>query len=101
MSEEEVKLLKEMQQNCIDQANYIDPKAMNNYNMLRHMEDMILNLQQRIDKAIEYINSNPNVFYDENLIDVETLLKNEYTDEYVGDIKFISKLLSILKGEDK
>lgn len=57
-------------------------------------------LQQRIDKAMEYINSNPNVFYDENLIDVETLLKNEYTDEYVGDIKFISKLLSILKGKD-
>lgn len=80
MSEEEVKLLKEMQQNCIDQANYIDPKAMNKYNMLRHMEDMILNLQQRIDKAIEYI---------------------EYHDERCEATEEELDLLSILKGEDK
>lgn len=50
-----------------------------------------------INKAIEYINSNPNVFYDEYLIDVETLKNNEMTDEIVGEIRFISNLLDILK----
>ena len=50
-----------------------------------------------IDKAIEYINSNPNVFYDEYLIDVETLKNNEMKDEIVGEIRFISNLLDILK----
>ncbi len=50
-----------------------------------------------INKAIEYINSNPNVFYDEHLIDVETLKNNEMTDDYVGEIRFISNLLDILK----
>ena len=57
-------------------------------------------LKDRIDKAIEYIESNPNVFYDEYLIDVETLLKNEGKYEFVGEIKFISKLLEILKGDN-
>ena len=55
-----------------------------------------------INKAIDYINSNPNVYYDEHLIDVETLKANETTDKFVGEVKFISKLLSILKEvEDK
>lgn len=84
MNEEEVKLLKEIQQNCINQANYIDPKAMNKYNMLRHIEDIILNLQQRIDKAIEYI--------------------DDYKDQWCRNDEVISDmndLLSILKGEDK
>ena len=50
-----------------------------------------------INKAIKYINSNPNVYYDEYLIDVETLKANETTEKFVGEVKFISKLLSILK----
>lgn len=55
-----------------------------------------------LDRAIDYINSNPNVYYDEHLIDVETLKANETTDKFVGEVKFISKLLSILKEvEDK
>lgn len=63
----------------------------------------IENLQQEnkkykevIDRAIKYINSNPNVYYDEHLIDVETLKASEMTDEVVGEVKFISKLLDIL-----
>lgn len=54
-------------------------------------------LKEVIDKAIDFINSNPNVFYDEHLIDVETLKNNEMTDDYVGEIRFISNLLAILK----
>lgn len=52
--------------------------------------------------GIEYIKSNPNVFYDEYLIDVETVIKNENYNEIVGEINFISKLKNILdidKGE--
>lgn len=49
-----------------------------------------------LDEIREYINSNPNVFYDEYLIDVETLKNNECVDETVGEIKFISNLLQIL-----
>lgn len=61
------------------------------------------NLQEQLDlykevieEVREYINSNPNVFYDEYLIDVETLKENEGTYEMVGEIKFISTLLQIL-----
>lgn len=53
-----------------------------------------------INKAIDYINSNPPVYYDENLIDVEALKNSERTDEIIGDIKFISTLLDILKEVD-
>ena len=59
-------------------------------------------LKEVIKEAREYINSNPNVFYDEYLIDVETLKNNECIDDTVGEIKFISNLLQILdkaKGE--
>ena len=57
-------------------------------------QDVAEDLQERIDKAIEYINSNPTVFYDEYLVDVETLLNNETEENH-----FISSLLKILKGE--
>lgn len=56
-----------------------------------------LKKEEIINKAIEYINSNPNVFYDEYLIDVETLKNNEMKDEIVGEIRFISNLLDMLK----
>lgn len=54
-------------------------------------------LETNIEEAIKYIKSNPNVFYGEYLIDVETLLYNECIDEIAGEIKFISNLLSILE----
>lgn len=58
-------------------------------------------LKEIINKAKDLIKSNPNVFYDEYLIDVETILKNEFYDDYVGEINFMSKLIEILdnKGE--
>ena len=63
------------------------------------LEKQVKKQREVTSKAIDFINSNPNVFYDEHLIDVETLKNNEMTDEYVGDIRFISTLLDILKGD--
>lgn len=53
-------------------------------------------------EGVEFIKSNPNIFYDEYLIDVETVIKNEGKYDFIGEINFISKLLEILdidKGE--
>lgn len=61
------------------------------------LQAKVKQLETNRDEAIEYIKSNPNVYYGEYLIDVETLLENECTDEIAGDIKFISTLLSILE----
>lgn len=66
-------------------------------NYINVLEQQVKKQKEVIDKAIEYINSNPNVFYDEYLIDVETLKNNEMEDEIVGEIRFISNLLDILK----
>lgn len=44
LSEEELKLLEEMKQNCITVSNYVDPKAMEKYNLLRHIEEIITNI---------------------------------------------------------
>ena len=63
----------------------------------QNLLDETLKYKEVINRAIEYINSNPNVYYDEHLIDVETLKANEMTDKVIGEVKFISKLLSILK----
>lgn len=64
---------------------------------IKELKQKVNQLETNIEEAIRYIKSNPNVFYDEYLIDVETLLNNECTDEVVGEIRFISKLLSILE----
>ena len=66
-------------------------------NEIKVLEQQCKKQKEVIDKAIEYINSNPNVFYDEYLIDVETLKNNEMKNEIVGEIRFISNLLDILK----
>ena len=77
-------------------------RKVNNQN--RKLQQENKKYKEVIEKALKYINSNPNVYYDEHLIDVETLKANETTDKFVGEVKFISKLLSILKevehGED-
>lgn len=70
-------------------------------NEIKDLEQQCKKQKEVIDKAIEYINSNPNVFYDEYLIDVETLKNNEMKDEIVGEIRFISNLLDILKKVSK
>lgn len=64
---------------------------------IMRLQQKVNQLETNIDEAIRYIKSNPNVFYGEYLIDVETLLENECTDEIAGEIRFISTLLSILE----
>ena len=59
-------------------------------------DDKLLGLQQRIDKAIEYINEaieNDDYFED----DIATDIKEPSYDKYVNS----SSLLRILQGEDK
>lgn len=73
------------------QKNYLSTKY------IEHLEQQVKKQKEVIDKAIEYISSNPNVYYGECLIDVETLKNNEMKDEIVGEIRFISNLLDILK----
>ena len=67
----------------------------------KDLEQQCKKQKEVFDRVIDYINSNPNVFYDEYLIDVETLKNNEMTDEYVGEIRFISTLLDILNEVSK
>lgn len=43
MNKEEIKLLNEMKENCLNGAKYIDPKAMKKYNLLRSIEDRMNN----------------------------------------------------------
>lgn len=80
--------------------NISDDDLKYNHYLEKENENLILEnkkYKEVINKAIKYINSNPNVYYDEHLIDVETLKANETTEKFVGEVKFISKLLSILK----
>lgn len=43
MNKEELKLLNEMKDNCLNGAKYIDPKSMEKYNLLRKIEDRLNN----------------------------------------------------------
>ena len=43
MTNEEIKLLNEMKENCLNSAKYIDPKSMEKYNLLRKLEDGLNN----------------------------------------------------------
>lgn len=58
MNETDMKLFNEMKENCIKQANYIDPKAMEKYNMLRNVENTINKLKgknQRTEDVLRQI----------------------------------------------
>lgn len=50
MTEQELKLIEEMKYNCIQQANYIDPKAMEKYNALRNLIEENKELKEEIRK---------------------------------------------------
>lgn len=61
MNEEEINALKEMRNNCLNSAKYIDPKAMEKYNLLRKIENKLNNwnelkkwLEESRIKSIEY-----------------------------------------------
>lgn len=58
MNETDMKLFNEMKENCIKQANYIDSKAMEKYNMLRNVENTINKLKgknQRTEDVLRQI----------------------------------------------
>lgn len=56
MSEEEIKLIKEMQENCKSGFDYYtDPKATDKYNALTHLIHQNEKYKEVIDKAIKYI----------------------------------------------
>ena len=58
MTSQELKLLNEMKENCIKQANYADSKAMEKYNLLRSLEDKILKLEDadlKVKITIDYV----------------------------------------------
>lgn len=57
---EETNLKEEMKERCLTKGQYIDENAKAKFNMLCHLEDFELQyweLEQRIEKAIEYINA--------------------------------------------
>ena len=49
MSEEDRRLIEEMKDNCIKQANYVDVKAMNKYNALRNLQQENQQLKQKYE----------------------------------------------------
>lgn len=56
---EETKLKEEMKERCLAKGQYIDENAKAKFDMLCHLEDFEIQyweLEQRIKKAIEYIN---------------------------------------------
>ena len=62
------------------------------------LEDTIEDFSTRIDKAIEYIESNPLVYYGDYDIRVNDIQQQESSCE---ELKFIETLTKILRGENK
>lgn len=57
LSNDEMKLLNEMKDNCIKQANYVDPNAMLKYNLLTKLSfisQKIENIQKILVNSKEY-----------------------------------------------
>ena len=78
MSEEEIKLIEEMKENCIKQANYVDVKAMEKYNALRHLQQENSQLKERIEKTMEQIEKQKTKMYkNRNKIALFVLMKLE------------------------
>ena len=75
MSEEDLKLIEEMKDNCIKQANYVDVKAMDKYNALRNLLEQNKKYKEVIDKFINRIDEN------------KMLLNNPYVLDFYLEIK--------------
>lgn len=74
MSEEEIKLIKEMQQNCVNQANYVDIKATDKYNALEHVLQQNRKYKGAINKIKKICNKVP---YDWSVCGIEVIHKIE------------------------
>ena len=92
-AKDKIKQLKDKLKGVQEERDYLFNKTSVENKYLQQERDKY---KKVIEEVREYINSNPNVFYDEYLIDVETLKNNECIDDTVGEIKFISNLLQIL-----
>lgn len=97
MNKEEPKVLTRMRLSCCWGDNLNEKELNEVVDYINWLQAKVNQLEINRDEAIKYIKSNPNVFYGEYLIDVETLLENECTDEIAGEIRFISTLLEILE----
>lgn len=92
MNKEEIEALVEMKRNCLNASVYDDEKRLIKANAITRalmLQQENEELQERIDKAIEYINS-----YDDDCYTDATL-------KYKISELNITELLQILKGEWK
>ena len=53
MSEKDIKLIEEMKDNCVKQANYVDVKAMDKYNALRNLQQENHDLKEQVECLIK------------------------------------------------
>jgi FtsZ-binding cell division protein ZapB len=58
-------------------------------------------LKNKIDKAIEYIESNPKVYVYDDIIYVNDIIEWENSCAEINKTEFIKTLLKILKGSDE
>ena len=90
MKEEEITMLEEMLDNCLNKNDYVDDKRLKKAMALQGA----LDLNKRVDKAIEFIEENK--------------AEKAYTDRsgfkvYTGTyfVEYAEDLLSLLKGEKR
>ena len=99
LNDEEVKLLNEMKDRCLNGGQYKDENAKKKFNMLCHLEDFAVqyyNLQEVIKEAREVINQMINTgYYDGEFGYFATSNKSEFGVR----AKIIDEILS--KGENK
>ena len=103
LNEEEVKLLNEMKDRCLNGGQYKDENAKKKFNMLCHLEDFAVhyyNLQEVIKEAREVINK---MIYTGYLVEngataIQYMPTGKKT-EFYPRAKIIDEILS--KGENK
>ena len=104
LNDEEVKLLNEMKDRCLNGGQYKDENAKNKFNMLCHLEDFAVqyyNLQEVIKEARETIKTKlqKSFAYDYGLSGVDATGKDRLFTETVIELQLIDEILS--KGENK
>lgn len=99
LNDEEVKLLNEMKDRCLNGGQYKDENAKKKFNMLCHLEDFAVqyyNLQEVIKEAREVINKMINTGYSDG---TTLYFSTSNKSEFGVRAKIIDKILS--KGENK
>ena len=96
LNDEEVKLLNEMKDRCLNGGQYKDGNAKKKFNMLCHLEDFAVqyyNLQEVIKEAREYIKKHI------QKCDIDGAIGNFDEFEILASPKTLLEILS--KGENK